>query len=292
MNAAEFGDFFARQGRRVIAGETCSWHAYKSFLFVSIPYHRAVAPSFGEVRQVLLKGPGAVARFPTDPGKGDRQVGIFLCSDRNYDFSSLHHKSRHCTRRGLENCAIEPVDFDYLARQGHELNVESFRRQGRPEATVTEAQWRGYCRTAGAMSGFEAWGAWVHGNLAAFLVVAMVEDSCYINYQSCATAYMPFRPNHALTFSVTRMLLARPEVNSVCYGHDSLVVQGIDSYKERMGFERRSFGERVVFNPLLQPLLSFGGGKSWPGPPAISPEAVPGGRLLSSCRGMVAGLRR
>jgi hypothetical protein len=259
MNAAEFGEFFARQGHRVVNGETCSWRAYKSFLFASIPYHRAVAPSSGEVLQVLLKGPGAVVRFPTDLGKGDRRVGIFLCTDRNYDFPSLHHKSRHCTRRGLENCVIKPVDFDFLARQGHELNVESFRRQGRPEATVTESQWRSYCRTASGMPGFEAWGAWVHGNLAAFMVVARVEDSCYIDYQSCSTVYMHFRPNHALTFSVTRMLLARPEVNSVCYGHDSLVVPGIDFYKERMGFERRPFGEGVVFNPLLRPLLSFGG---------------------------------
>jgi hypothetical protein len=166
---------------------------------------------------------------------------------------------RNYTRRGLENCSVERVDFGYLAQRGHQLNVESFERQGRDATTMTESEWYRYCEAASGIPGFEAWGAWVRGDLAAFVVAALVEDCSCMHHQSAATRYLPLFPNHALNFTVTREVLARPEVNSVCYGQDSLVTPGIDTYKSRMGFERRLFGERIVLNPLLQPILSLGG---------------------------------
>jgi hypothetical protein len=166
---------------------------------------------------------------------------------------------RSYTRRGLENCTVEPVDFGYLAQHGHQLNVESFERQGRDARTMTESQWHRYCETARAIPGFEAWGAWVSGHLAAFLVVARVEDSFYIHHQSSATDYLQLFSNHALTFTVTQTLIGRPEVNSVCYGQESLVTPGIDIFKSRMGFDRRPFGERIALNPLLELVLSLGG---------------------------------
>jgi hypothetical protein len=166
---------------------------------------------------------------------------------------------RNYTKRGLENCAIEPVNFGYLAQHGHQLNVESFERQGRDATTMTESEWHRYCETAGSMSGFEAWGAWVRGHLAAFVVAALVEECSYMHHQSAATEYLPFFPNHALNFTVTRLVLARPEVTSVCYGGESRLAPGIDTYKSRMGFERRQFGERIAVNPLLRPILFLGG---------------------------------
>jgi hypothetical protein len=166
---------------------------------------------------------------------------------------------RTYTRRGLENCTVEAVDFGYLAQHGHQLNLESFERQGRDATTMTESQWHRYCQAAGSIPGFEAWGAWVRGDLASFLVTALVEECSYIHHQSSATEYLPFFPNHALTFTVTRLVLARPEVDAVCYGGESLVTQGIDVYKSRLGFERRLFGECVAVSPLLRPILSFGG---------------------------------
>ncbi len=260
MTAAQFAEFFKRQGHRVIATETCCWHAYRPCVFTSLPYHRPLALSSGEVVRALLKGPAAAVRFPTHLGVGgSRQRGIFLCSDRSYDLPSLHHKMRSCTRRGLENCTIEPVEFGYLAQHGHQLNLESFDRQDRDATAMTESQWRRYCEAAGGTTGFEAWGAWVRGQLAAFLVTALVEECSYIDYQSSRTEYLPFFPNHALTFTVTRSLLTRPEVKAVTYGGESLVTTGIDAYKSRMGFECRPFGECVAVNPLLRPILCLGG---------------------------------
>lgn len=259
MTEGQFAEFFLRQGQRVIETKACFWYSHRPLLYMSLPYYRAVSPSASELARVLLGGPAAALRFPTNLDTGNRKVGIFLCSDRNYGFSSLQQRMRNYTRRGLENCTIEPVEFGYLAQHGHQLNLESFERQDRDATTMTESQWHRYCEGAATIPGFEAWGAWVRGTLAAFVVGALVEDCCYMHHQSAATEHLPLFPNHALNFSVTRLVLARPEVKSVCYGADSLLTPGIDTYKSRMGFERLLFGERIALNPLLQPMLSLGG---------------------------------
>jgi hypothetical protein len=261
MTEGQFAEFFLRQGQRVIETKTCFWYSHRPLLYMSLPYYRAVSPSQGELARVLLGGPAAALRFPTNPDTDNRKVGIFLCSDRNYGFSSLQQRMRNYTRRGLENCTVEAVEFGYLAQHGHQLNLESFERQDRDATTMTESQWHRYCEVAAATPGFEAWGAWARGRLAAFVVAALVEDCCHMHHQSAATEHLPLFPNHALNFSVTRLVLARPEVNSVCYGADSLVTPGIDTYKSRMGFERLLFGERIVHNPLLQAGLALGGRK-------------------------------
>jgi len=259
MTEGQFAEFFLTQGQRVIETKTCFWYSHRPFLYMSLPYYRAVSPSGSELARVLLGGPAAALRFPTNPDTRNRTVGIFLCSDRNYGFSSLQQRMRNYTRRGLENCTVEAVDFGYLAQHGHLLNAESFQRQGREAATMSESQWHRYCEAAGSIRGFEAWGAWVRGHLAAFVVAALVGDCSYMHHQSAATEYLPLFPDHALNFSVTRLVLTRPEVKSVCYGSDSLLTPGIDTYKSRMGFERRLFGERIVLHPLLQPMLYLGG---------------------------------
>jgi hypothetical protein len=259
MTESQFAEFFLRQGQKVIETKTCFWYSHRPLLYMSLPYYRAASPSASELARVLLGGPAVALRFPTNLDTGNRKVGIFLCSDRSYGFSSLQQRMRTYTRRGLENCTVEAVEFGYLAQHGHQLNLESFERQDRDATTMKEPQWHRYCEVAAAIPGFEAWGAWVGRRLAAFLVAALVEGCSYIHHQSSATEYLRFFPNHALTFSMTRLVLARPEVKSVCYGADSLLTPGIDTYKSRMGFERLLFGERIALNPLLQPMLSLGG---------------------------------
>ena len=261
MTEGQFAEFFLRQGQKVIETRTCFWYSHRPFLFMSLPYYRAVSPSQGELARVLLGGPAAALRFPTEAGKSRRQVGILVCSDKNYDFSSLHHKQRAPTRQGLKYCKVEQVDFTYLGRHGHRLNEETFRRQGRDVNSITETQWQRLCQVASEIPGFEAWGAFKDGNLAAFSVLALVGDWVLFQHGSSATAYLKYNPNNALTFVVTKWKLADPLVSSLCYGAESPVTPGLDAYKLRMGYRRQVFAERIVYNPLLRAGLSLGGRK-------------------------------
>ena len=229
---------------------------------MSLPYHRLVTPARWELAHVLLRGPSVAVRFPTIPDGPGKEGGLFICSDRNYDLSSLHQKARNQTRRGLENCIVKQVSFDYLAEQGHVLNVETFLRQGRDPQTITEQQWYRYCEAASQIPDFEAWGAFVGGCLVAFMVTALIEDCFSILHESSATEDLQYYPNNALVFTVTKLKLSSPEVGYVSYGLKSLDdTGGLDHFKLRMGFELKPFKEDIVFNPLLKPLLFLGGSK-------------------------------
>jgi hypothetical protein len=259
MTEAQFAEFFLRQGQRVIETKSCFWYSHRPFLYMSLPYYRAVSPSQSELARVLLRGPSAALRFPTDLDKSPKQIGILVCSDRNYDLPSLHKKSRTATRRGLENCKVEQLDFAYLARHGHRLNQETFQRQRRSSESMTEAQWQRFCKAASELPDFEAWGAWVKGHLASFSVLASVEGWVFFQYGSSATEYLPYNPNNALTFVVTKSKLSDPRVVCLCYGAESALTVSLDEYKQRMGYQRKVFGDRIVLNPVLQPILSLGG---------------------------------
>jgi hypothetical protein len=262
MTVDQFAEFWRLQGHKVIETKSCYWYNPYSFSFISLPYHRLVNPQRSELVRVLLGGPAVVIRFPGVLNGIGKEGGLFICSDRNYDLSSLHQKARNQTRRGLEQCIIEQIDFAYLAEHGHALNVETFQRQGRNPQTLTEQKWRQYCKAASRFPDFEAWGAFVNGRLASFVVISLVEDYCYILLQSSATGYLKYYPNNALIFTVTKLKLSRTEVNYVSYGFKSLEdTAGLNHFKLRMGFKIKPFKECVVFNPLLKPFLILGGRK-------------------------------
>lgn len=262
MNAAQFADFWRIQGHKVIETKSCYWYNPQPLFFMSLPYHRLVTPPRRELASVLLRGPSVAIRFPSVLDGTGKEGGLFICSDRNYDLSSLYQKARNQTRRGLENCTVERIDLAYLAEHGHVLNVETFFRQGRDPQTITEQQWRHYCKAASEIPDFEAWGAFVEGHLAAFMVAALVEGWFSILHQSCASKYLRYYPNNALVFNVTKLKLSHPEVAYVSYGLKSLEdTSGLDHFKLRMGFEFKPFKECVVFNPVLRPLLQAGGRK-------------------------------
>lgn len=262
MNAEQFAEFWQIQGHRIIRGKSCLWYNPQPFFFMSLPYHRLVTPSNWELTHVLLKGPSFAVRFPALLDGTGNEGGLFICSDRNYDLPSLHKKARNQTRRGLERCPVKRIDFTYLAEHGHLLNVETFLRQGRDPQTITEQQWGRYCKAASKIPGFEAWGTFVSGHLAAFMVTALVEDCFSILHQSAATDDLGFYPNNALVFTVTKLKLSCSEVGYVSYGLKSLDdTAGLDRFKVRMGFELKPFKQCIVFNPLLKPFLFIGGGK-------------------------------
>jgi len=260
MTEAQFAEFFLRQGQKVIETKACFWYSHRPFLYMSLPYYRAVSPSQAELGRVLLGGPAAALRFPA-AGQTQRQLGMLVCSDKNYDFHLLHPKSRAATRQGLKNCKVERFDFTYLARNGHRLNEETFRRQGRDLLSITAAQWQRLCQVANEIPGFEAWGAFVDGNLAAFSILAQVGDWVLFQHGSSATAYLKHKPNNALTFVVTKSKLVDPGVACMWYGIETPFARELNAYWVRMGYRRQVFPERIVYNPLLQAGLALGGRK-------------------------------
>ena len=241
------------QGCRVVETKSCFWYSPRLLVLMSIPYHRAITPSRGELGRLLFGAPAAAVRYHDPVG---RDGGLFICANRDYDLPSLQGKSRNQTRRGLEQCRVEQLNFADVAEVGSALNQQTFVRQGRDPNTIPAKQWRRYCDAASKLPDFEAWGAFVNGELVAFVIAALVEDHYSILQQSSATKHLRSYPNNALIFAVTQRKLKCPGVNCVSYGLRSLdTTTGLDHFKSSMGFALTPFGESVAFHPLLKPLF-------------------------------------
>ncbi len=130
MTPATFAAFWEMQGRRVIKTRSCYWYDAQPWAFLSIPYHWQVSPSRRELAQLLIRG--AAVRYPAPSDAVQHtETGLFVLSGADYDFPALHSKARNQTRRGLEKCTIEQVEFSYLTERGTPLNEDTFHRQGR-----------------------------------------------------------------------------------------------------------------------------------------------------------------
>jgi hypothetical protein len=260
MKASEVAKFFTSIGNRVIRTESCYWYNPQPMMYRSLPVHRFVNPSPGEIAKVLMLGPALALRYPKPPEASGRNGGMFVCRDREYGFASLSQNVRSRTRRGLARCRVEQIGFDYLSIHGHALTEETTLRQmgKRPNSSLEE--WQRFCANASRLSGFEAWGAFVENRLATFIVAMLVEDCYYIHLQKSASDLLKFYPNNALLFAVMKAKIACPEVGFISHGPKALAVgKGLEYYKTSMGLEIEPCTEQVVFNPLIRPFLGWKG---------------------------------
>jgi len=257
MNAENFAVFLSRQGHHIVKTESCYWYNAQPGFYFYFPYHRLVDPSEEELKKILWGERCIGMRFFTPMECVGKSSYLIVCSDKNYDITSVDaNYARRQTRRGLENFEIRPFSFKELAEQGNQLNFDTLTRQGRDPRILSERKWRLYCDSTKGLEGFEAWGAFTDGKLASFLMGFQMEDHFTILYQSSATEYLRLYPNNALIYTVTKLKLSSPEINAISYGPESLdAPESLDTFKFRMGYTKRPMKQRIVFNPLIRPFI-------------------------------------
>jgi hypothetical protein len=266
MTVEEFAKFWEHQGCRTFKGAGTFWYAVRPLVFISLPYERAIQPTRLDLLKLFGRTPALVLRYRARPSGTTGDGGVYVCGDKRYDLGSLIPRARSCTRKGLRECTVQRVEFSALVEIGHQLNQETFQRQGRQDTGFSRDRWQRYCQAAEKTAGMEAWGAFAKGRLAAFVVCALVGRCYNFIHQSSSRELLPHQPNNALAFAVTRQALNLPGVDEVCYGLKSVEhTEGLERFKLGMGFSIRPFEERLALHPLLQLALAFGGrlGVKW-----------------------------
>jgi hypothetical protein len=258
MKPEIFSKFLKRQGYRVIKTDCCYWYNAQPGFFFYFPYHRLISPTKEEYNTLFLKKFCIGMRFFTDVKDYGKESYLIICSDKNYDITSVDAKyARRQTRRGLENFEIKELDFNSLASKGLRANYDTLSRQGRNPDKWNKKRWYQYCSAAYGLDGFEAWGAFQQDQLAAFIVGFQMEDHFTILHHSSVTEYLRQYPNNALVFYLTKLKLNTPGVNHVFYGPESLdAPDSLDQFKFRMGFTKKQMKQRVVFSPILKPFAN------------------------------------
>ncbi len=258
VNPENFCEFLKRQGHKIILTESCYWYNAQPGFFFYFPYHRLIDPGKEELNKLLWGEPAIGLRYFTDLNGFGKESYLIVCSDKDYSLESVDAKyARRQTRRGLENYNIQQIDFQQIIREGNPINQDTLIRQGRDKDIWNERKWQQYCGAAEGLDGFEVWGAFSNGKLAAFMIGFQMEDHFTILHHSSSSAELVNYVNNALVFTVTQNKLMSESVGHVSYGPESLDAPlSLDKFKFRMGYIKKPIKQRIVFNPVFSPLVN------------------------------------
>lgn len=265
MNVACFRRFLERLGHRVIESESGWWFNAGPGFYESIPPSALISPSKEEIRRLLWR-PGVLGiKYYTEAegARLGRPSHIYVVENKSYDLSHVQSKVRRRMKRHLDQCEVRQFDFDTLYASGMPLNQDTLVRQKRADSLFgTPEGWRRFCQAGRDVEGAQVWGAFVGGELAAYMMSFIIDGCCNCLYQMSRTKYMDQCVNHVLTFCATQNMLKQPGIHCVSQGHETVrEIEGLDTYKIRMGFARRPLRQVVRLHPAVRAALMSPPGK-------------------------------
>jgi hypothetical protein len=155
---------------------------------------------------------------------------------------------------------IRPLEESELLRQGRQLNTDTMTRQGRYDPEFGEpARWGRLVKAVYSSPAVVAYGALQEGRLAAYAITCRDGGWLHLMHQMSRTEDLQHFPNHALSFTVTRLAAKDPALEGISFGIHSLVNSGgLHDYKLKMGFEFIERASAFQLHPSLAPLLLSG----------------------------------
>lgn len=252
------GEFFERLGHRIVQSKNAWWYEVQPRVLLSFPYYKLVEPQEEEIAALMREHKLRAIRYPTTLNSFGFVSTLAVNTNQDYDLNCQHQKARNQTRRGLENCVVEKVDFAYLIEKGLPLNQDTAKRQGRESQYADPAYWREYCEAAEATPGVSAWAALVDGQLAAFLVAIEIDDWVEWVVNHSLSALRNKYPNNALVFQAAQHFFQKKGCKGICYGLGSLEpTLHLDHFKGRMGWVLKPIKQRLVFSKKMRFVFPF-----------------------------------
>jgi len=296
LNVENICQFYKRLGFHIIESPSSYWLNLGPRFYVALPPQTIIVNPDEDEMAKLCSQPGVLGlkysterstRSPT-AAEGDGQPGaIYLLSDKSYDLAKLSRSTRRHTRRGLKMCSVEQIGFDELKAKGMQANLDTLCRQKRDDPIFSQSRrWASFCHAGGAVEGAGVWGAFVNDELAAYAVTFITDDCCNILYQMSCTDMMQYRVNLALFYTINRKMLALPGINRICCGMTPIIdLPGLDTFKTRLGYEKRPVHFKVKLRPWLGRLLLNSAGR---GALSLARRVAPDVYLLKQANGFLS----
>lgn len=249
-------EWLNRQGHHVIQTPSSHWYDIGPRIYQAFPYHKLITPSYDEILKLFKQSKAIAIRYSTPLSTSEGQLSYHVIYDQNqYNLGDLRSKSRNHVNAGLKYASYEPISLERLSKEGWAVREETLMRQGRTGAE-TRSFWETLCLSAEGLPCFEAWGAIHDGTLVAALLACTIGDTVSIYYQQSRTDHQKYGINNALTYVLTHEVLQRKGIKCVFYGLHSLdAPSSVDEYKFHMGYKAKPVRQRVVFNPIVRPLI-------------------------------------
>jgi len=256
VSAAGYAGFLRLMGHRLREEAGVYWFNVHSRIYMSFPFQTPVDPDSIQVRKVLGRD-GLVLRHTCPLGKGRLSYRIAI-NEAGYDLQSLTGKARNQTRRGLERCRVQHLDFASFTRECVALNRDTLLRQGRAIPSGFDDYWQRYYGYAGQADGAQIWGAFFEGELAAYLISFEMEGVAHILILRSKAELLRHYPNNALLFSYMKSVLGSGSIREVSIGLESIQcgMDSLDRFKTNMGFQKVPVGQCIAFTPWLRPFVA------------------------------------
>lgn len=252
-------EFLESLGVRVIFFRDHLWHSDGLRMYIPLPCGGPMLVT-EEERKILWDQKALFLRYPTAEDVPAYPSHIYLVDDKNYDLANIQGNQRKETRRALRNCTVAKIPIQFLFKDGFDLIRDTYERQGRRCDSGTIKAWEHYFRMAANNPLFEAWGAFVGTQLAAYRVDFTYRGGFYGEALFNRRDLLKYQVMNALMFVSTKDAISRQEIDHVSYGMRGLVgeSEALNRFKESMGYKRVPVAERIEVSPWLK--LAFDGG--------------------------------
>jgi hypothetical protein len=245
--------FLKAQGHTVVRTPEGWWydHYRGAHLFIPLPLQRSPPAVASEAESVFRDAKAAWWLRCAGAPSPNQDSSFRWILKRPYDLTTLSSNIRHNVRRGLARTVTRPMTFREVVQLGAEAHGDTIRRHGgKPHGLGVELE----LDECGA---FEAWGAFVGDELAAFAVTVIMDDWAHFLVVRSTDKHMKLYPNNALLFYVCQQLLQRNYVSTICRGFRSVKAPaGLENYNKSMGFVPEPIDESILLRPPLGLLIN------------------------------------
>ncbi len=257
MKGRQLARFYELLGFDVVEACGVFWRRFKGPFYQSFPDQVLLDADPDSVSRMLAKSNGLGARYastrlPGMPG------GLYACRRRDYGLEGLAKRMRRYVKAALERCEIRPLDLDRLLRDGLRLNLDTMKRQGRYNPDFAEAPgWKRFVGAVGACAPeFSATGAFVDGELAAYMVTCTEDGWMHLLYENGRDDLRQHRPSYALDFSLIHAGMQDPAVEGVCGSPVAVgALGGLHDFKVSLGYDIEPHNVVLALHPAARPAI-------------------------------------
>jgi len=259
-----YADFLTLLGHKVIRTKKIMWLNVRPGVFQPAAPFQIHEVTRADLSEVLHHGRAIACRWFSEnealPLDHNSAGPIVYNAQPPYDMSSLHQKARNQTRRALERITVKRMELtDALEPQCYRVYADNVRRLGlfQKESQIRR-RWRSWAAAIKGAECAELWTAWDETDLVALTVAVRTPWGTELVLQRSAGYALGLCPNNALVYEVTREAFSR-EARVVSFGLSSFSASGngLDHFKQNMGFRAVPLRERYQWNVLFKPFVSF-----------------------------------
>lgn len=181
------------------------WQKYQGSLIPKIPPHKEINLTKIESSELLSISKAYLLRYTNE---WDRDGGEFwyVIKDKFVSMEEMSRKCRTQIRKGLNNCLVNKVDNEVIAKYGYEVYINAFKKYNTPMKPISKEDF-----TESALnSGYDSWAVFTKDDsnlMIAYMQLRVQDNICNRITSKFHPSYLKLRPSEALNFEIDKYYL-------------------------------------------------------------------------------------